>query len=50
MKYEEIYLKAYEPIPEAKDSLAKNFHFANQAQDRRAPGEAYATAPRDLAA
>ena len=55
VKYEEVYLKAYESIPEARASLAKYFHFANherchQALDRRTPWGAYTTASWDLAA
>jgi putative transposase len=55
VKYEEVYLKAYESIPEARTSLAKYFHFYNherrhQALDRRTPWEAYTTGFQDLAA
>ncbi|RCN56212.1 IS3 family transposase [Acidiferrobacter thiooxydans] len=55
VKYEEVYLKAYASIPEARASLAKYFHFYNherphQALDRRTPWEAYTTASWDLAA
>ncbi len=55
VKYEEVYLKAYESIPEARASLAKYFHFTNherphQALDRQTPWEAYTTASWDLAA
>ena len=55
VKYEEVYLKAYESLPEARASLAKYFDFTNherphQALDRRTPWEAYTTASWDLAA
>ena len=55
VKYEEVYLKAYESLPEARASLAKYFDFYNherphQALDRRTPWEAYTTASWDLAA
>ena len=36
IKYEEVYLKAYESIPEAQASLAKTFDFTNH--DRRHQG------------
>ena len=54
VKYEEVYLKAYESIPETRASLAKYFHFYNnerrhQALDRQTPWQAY-TASWDLAA
>ncbi|EQD53578.1 transposase [mine drainage metagenome] len=48
VKYEEVYLKAYESIPEARRSLAPYFDFYNH--DRRhqgllkqAPWQAYTT-------
>ena len=55
VKYEEVYLKAYESIPDARASLAKYFHFYNherchQALDRRTPWEAYTAGSWDLAA
>ena len=55
VKYEEVYLKAYESLPEARASLAKYFDFYNherphQALDRRTPWEAYTPASWDLAA
>ena len=47
VKYEEVYLKAYESVPEARASLAKYFDFYNnerrhQALDRQTPWQAYA--------
>ena len=55
VKYEEVYLKAYTSISEARASLAKYFDFYNherrhQALDRQTPWEAYTTASWDLAA
>ena len=55
VKYEEVYLKAYESLPEARASLAKYFDFYNherphQALDRRTPWEAYTTGSWDRAA
>ena len=55
VKCEEVYLKAYESIPEARASLASYFHFynherRNQALDRRTPWETYTTASWDQAA
>ena len=32
VKYEEVYLNAYESLTEAKQSLKKYFHFYNQQQ------------------
>ena len=29
MKYEEVYLKSYETVKEARDGLARYFHFYN---------------------
>ena len=48
IKYEEVYLKAYKSIPEARASLAKYFDFTNHDRrhqglmDRQAPWQAYA--------
>ena len=48
VKYEEVYLKAYESIPEARASLAKYFDFYNNDRrhqglmDRQTPWQAYA--------
>ena len=55
VKYEEVYLKAYTSISEARASLAKYFAFYNyerrhQALDRQTPWEAYTTGSWDLAA
>ena len=47
VKYEEVYLKAYESIPEARASLAKYFDFYNNERrhqalmDRQTPWQAY---------
>ncbi|RDS78712.1 IS3 family transposase [Dyella monticola] len=46
VKYEEVYLHAYETVSQAKASLARYFHFYNErrphsALDRRTPDEAY---------
>ena len=46
VKYEEIYLKAYATVPEARMSLAKYFEFYNhervhQALNRRTPWQTY---------
>ena len=55
VKYDEVYLKAYTSIPEARASLAKTFDFTNperrhQGLDRQTPWQAYTTVSRDLAA
>ena len=55
VKYEEVYLKAYESVPEARASLAKYFDFYNnerrhQALDRQTPWQAYAGVPLGQAA
>ncbi|MDI6809746.1 MAG: integrase core domain-containing protein, partial [Candidatus Eisenbacteria bacterium] len=46
VKYEEVYLKSYETVAEAKESLAKYFHFYNterlhESLGYRTPKEAY---------
>lgn len=46
VKYEEVYLHAYETVSQAKASLARYFHFYNErrphsALDRQTPDEAY---------
>jgi putative transposase len=46
VKYEEVYLHAYESVSHAKASLARYFHFYNErrpqpALDRHTPDEAY---------
>jgi putative transposase len=46
VKYEEVYLHAYESVSRAKASLARYFHFYNErrphsALDRHTPDEAY---------
>ena len=46
VKYEEVYLKAYESIPEARRELAAYFNFYNtrrrhQGLDNRTPDEVY---------
>jgi putative transposase len=46
VKYEEVYLKAYETVHEARDSLAKYFNFYNherghQSLNRRTPWQVY---------
>ena len=55
VKYEEVYLKAYASIPEARASLAKYFHFYNherhhQALNQQTPWQAYTTASLGQAA
>lgn len=55
VKYEEVYLKAYASIPEARRSLAKYFHFYNhdrchQALNRQTPWQAYTMVPLGQAA
>ena len=50
VKYEEVYLRAYETVPEARASIAGYFAFYNaprphSALDRRTPNEAYFGAP-----
>jgi putative transposase len=49
VKYEEVYLKAYETVDEARSSLANYFHFYNherghQSLAKRTPWQVYATA------
>ncbi|CAG1066463.1 Putative transposase InsK for insertion sequence element IS150 [uncultured bacterium] len=46
VKYEEVYLKSYETVKEARESLARYFHFYNterlhQALDYRTPQDVY---------
>ena len=46
MKYEEVYLKAYDTVAEARSSLGQYLDFYNRLRphsslDRRAPDEAY---------
>ncbi len=46
VKYEEVYLKAYDTVPEARASLAKYFAFYNherghQSLDRQTPWQVY---------
>lgn len=46
VKYEEVYLKAYESLPEARRSLGEYFEFYNQKRrhqglDYRTPDEVY---------
>lgn len=46
VKYEEVYLRAYDSVSQAKASLARYFNFYNQkrphsALDRKTPDEAY---------
>jgi putative transposase len=46
VKYEQVYLHAYESVSHAKASLARYFHFYNErrphsALDRHTPDEAY---------
>lgn len=48
VKYEEVYLKAYESIPEAREGLAGYFKFYNmkrrhQGLDNKTPDEVYWT-------
>ncbi len=48
VKYEEVYLKAYACVAEARESLARYFTFYNarrlhQALDGRTPNQAYFT-------
>lgn len=55
VKYEEVYLKAYESIPQARASLANYFHFYNherrhQALNRQTPWQAYTALPLGQAA
>ena len=55
VKYEEVYLKAYSTITEARASLANYFHFYNherrhQALNRQTPWQAYTAAPLGQAA
>lgn len=55
VKYEEIHLKAYESVPEARASLANYFHFYNherrhQALNRQTPWQAYTAVPPGQAA
>ncbi len=50
VKYEEVYLRAYETVPEARASIAGYFAFYNarrphSALDRRTPNEAYFGVP-----
>ena len=49
VKYEEVYLKAYETVDEARSSLANYFHFYNherghQSLAKRTPWQVYTTA------
>ena len=51
VKYEEVYLKAYASVAEARDSLGRYFTFYNtrrphQSLDGRTPDQAYFTPPR----
>ena len=53
VKYEEVYLKAYESVSEARGSIGRYLAFYNQRRphsslDRRTPDEAYFH-PRPLA-
>jgi putative transposase len=46
VKYEEVYLRAYDTVPEARDSLGRYLDFYNRPRphsspDRRTPDEAY---------
>ena len=56
VKYEEVYLKAYEDVPEARAGIGGYITFYNErrphtALDRRTPDQAYFTQqPRRLAA
>lgn len=48
VKYEDVYLKAYTSVPQARDSLARYFTFYNtrrphQALDGRTPDQAHFT-------
>jgi putative transposase len=54
VKYEEVYLKAYDTVSEACSSIGRYLAFSNQRRphsslDRRTPDEAYFT-PSPLAA
>jgi putative transposase len=56
VKYEEVYLKAYESVAEARSSIGRYLEFYNcrrsrSAFDRRTPDQAYyASPPRCVAA
>jgi putative transposase len=56
VKYEEVYLKAYDSVAEARSSIGRFMHFYNgrrphSALDRRTPDQAYyASLPRCVAA
>ena len=55
VKYEEVYLKAYDTAAEARASLSRYLDFFNRQRphsglDRRTPDEAYFTTPPLVAA
>ena len=55
VKYEEIYLKAYDTVAEARNSLASYFGFYNSRRphsslDRQTPDQAYFTPLPQIAA
>ena len=56
LKYEEVYLKAYESVAEARSSIGRYLEFYNgrrphSSLDRRTPDQAYyASLPRCVAA
>jgi len=50
VKYEEVYLKGYEAVSQARDSIGRYIAFYNQRQphsslDRLMPDQAYFTKP-----
>ena len=55
VKYEEVYLKAYDDVPDARASLGRYLDFYNTRRphsslDRRTPDQAYFTPPLRAAA
>ncbi len=55
VKYEEVYLKAYDDVPDARASLGRYLDFYNtrrphSSPDRRTPDQAYFTPPLRAAA
>ena len=55
VKYEEVYLRAYDTVAEARNSLARYFNFYNSRRphsslDRQTPDQAYFTPLPQIAA
>ena len=53
LKYEEVYLKAYESVPEARENIGEWLTFYNQKRrhstlDRKTPDQVYLNLPSGL--